>query len=193
MSIRRLFATAGAAALCLALAHLAFAPTPALAAEEGAASPEEVVKALQAASDTEDFAKLVSLIHPEDRPEMAAGMMMAGSMAAAFSDDAEAAGKELEAVLSKHGLEDKADGPPPGAEGDMKAAAKAAFEGVDLVAFIPDMFTFMGKYMDGKKKGPLAGGEMTDLEVEGDTATAKAGDEKVRFGKVGDRWFIRME
>jgi len=75
----------------------------------------------------------------------------------------------------------------------MKAAAKAAFEGVDLVAFIPDMFTFMGKYMDGKKKGPLAGGEMTDLEVEGDTATAKAGDEKVRFGKVGDRWFIRME
>ena len=73
----------------------------------------------------------------------------------------------------------------------MKAAAKAAFEGVDLVAFIPDMFTFMGKHMDGKKKGPFAGGEMTNLKIDGDTAMA--GDEKVRFAKVGDRWFIRME
>jgi hypothetical protein len=96
-------------------------------------------------------------------------------------------------VLSKHGLEDKADGPPPEAEGDAKAAAKAAFEGVDLAAFIPDMFAFMDKHGKGTKKGPFADGEMTNLKIDGDAATAMAGDEKVRFAKVGDRWFIRME
>jgi hypothetical protein len=58
---------------------------------------------------------------------------------------------------------------------------------------MPDLFDFLGRHMDQAKKDVLATGEIADLEIEGDTATAMSGDQKVRFGKVGDRWYVRME
>jgi hypothetical protein len=45
----------------------------------------------------------------------------------------------------------------------------------------------------GKKDGPFSTDKMENLKIEGDVATATAGDEKVEFGRVGDRWFVRMK
>ena len=41
-----------------------------------------------------------------------------------------------------------------------------------------------------EEKKPFALGEVTDYEIQGDRATAKAGDETVEFVKVDGRWYF---
>jgi hypothetical protein len=191
MATQRSTVTVGA--LCLAVAVSALAPQRVLAGDEGAASPQAVAKALQEAGKNDDFRKIVPLIHPDDRPMMAMVMLLAGGMAAAFSEDAESTQKEFQAILAKHGLGQLSELPEPEGKEAAQTAATKLFKNVDLLALIPDLFDFMNKHMKQPKKEVIEPGEIKDLQVEGDSATALAGDEKVRFGRVGDRWYVRME
>ena len=191
MATQRSIVTVGA--VCLAVAVSALAPQYTLAADEGAASPQAVAKALQEAGKNDDFRKVVPLIHPDDRPMMAMVMLLGSGMAAAFSEDAEGAEQEYQAILTKHGLGKLSDLPKPKSKDDARAAAGKLFKNIDLVALIPDLFDFMNKHMKQDKKDMIETADIKDLKVEGDSATALAGEEQVRFGRVGDRWYVRME
>jgi hypothetical protein len=61
---------------------------------------------------------------------------------------------------------------------------------VDLLGFMDAM----GKSQSGGTKKPIAlPPEVTDYEIDGDRATAKAGEETVRFVKVDGRWYVEPE
>jgi len=183
-------------AMSLVLLPLTLAPAPLVGGEEGAASPQELVQALRQAAAAKSISQMVPLIHPDDRPMMAFGMLMGAGFAAAFSDNAAAATADLEALQKKFGLEGTVNpsGPPPESQEEMAAAARKAFAGVDLVGLIRALIAFMDKHMkDADTPSVPKVPELESLKVEGDTATAVAGGEEAKFAKHGGRWYLRME
>ena len=226
---------AAALALCLCFALAASPLAAAAKVAAGAESPEALVARIEMAAAKGDIAEIAACLAPEDRAEMAlglvlgAGMMigfmgMGGDMGAAMAEGmGEAvAGQELSAedkakleqgkqemakkvaalqkrydeVLAKHGLADKLNNEAPleGDPGDPANLAKL-FAGVDDVALISDLwglFKDLGEGENISKSGPLAdGAKITDLKVQGDRATAKAGDEAVELVKIDGRWYAK--
>ena len=200
-----------------ATANAVPAPAPAPAAPktvEGGDSPEDVVKRAQAAATAKDAGALIRLLEPAERPTLCAGMVMMpkmlegmkGMMAGmAGGEDPKAkaalAGIEaligdLEAVNTKHAVKTPELDPtkPPD-----EAVLRQAFEKVDVAAYLTDIFATMEKHKDampGKQGGPFddmgkkMGGEITDLKVEGDRATAKIAGGAAEFVRADGRWFI---
>lgn len=234
LSHRSPCATALALVLSLALAASPLAAAAQVAA--GAESPEALVARIEQAAAKGDVAEIAACLAPEDRAEMAlglvlgAGMMigfmgMSGDMGAAMAEGVgEAmAGQELSAedkakldkgkqdmekkaadlqkrydqILTKHGLADKLNNEAP-LEGDPEDPKnlERLFTGVDDVALISDLwglFKDLGEGENISKSGPLAGGaKVTDLKVQGDRATAKAGDEAVEMVKIDGRWYAKV-
>lgn len=142
--------------------------------------------------------------------EMAAGV--AEGMADAFGEGettdeqraaveegrAEMAAKtgELEArytaILDKYGLAERLEGDPP--EGvDQAEAMRAMLAGVDDVALLGDLFGLLegigeGDAMSGESKLPE--GPIEVVSVEGDRATARAGDQTLGMVRIGGRWYF---
>ncbi len=227
-------ASALALALSLALATSPFAAAAKVAA--GAESPEALVARIEQAAAKGDVAEIAACLAPQDRAEMAlglvlgAGMMigfmgMSGDMGSAMAEGMGEAvtGQELPAedkakleqgkqemekkaadlqkrydqILTKHGLADKLNNEAP-LEGDPEDPANLArlLSGVDDVALISDLwglFKDLGEGENISKSGPLAGGaKITDLKVQGDRATARAGDEAVELVKIDGRWYAKV-
>lgn len=105
-----------------------------------------------------------------------------------------------EAILQRHGLKDRmeamqAEGGEGGETGGSpEEAIGKLLAGVDERALITDLMGFMSALGEsqgqGDKKPIDLPGEVTDYKIEGDHATAKAGDETVRFVKVDGRWYF---
>jgi len=104
--------------------------------------------------------------------------------------------KRYDAILAKHGLKEKlGDGAPEPPEGMAPgAAARQLLAGVDDVVLRRDLVAMLEQLGEG---GPQPGnftmtrGEITDLEVEGDRATARSGEETVELVKIDGRWYFK--
>lgn len=129
---------------------------------------------------------------PQQKAEMEKSKKEMAAKAKKLQDD-------YEALLKKHKLADKFnDGPPPGEPGPD--SAKKLLKGVDDVALLKDTMAFMEKLDDGKGKMEKKDEKIfkdippvTDYKIQGDTATAKAGDKTIGFVKVGGRWYARAD
>jgi hypothetical protein len=103
-----------------------------------------------------------------------------------------------EAILQRHGLKDRMEAlQAEGGEtsgGSPEEAIGKLLAGVDERALITDLMGFMsalGESQGQEEKKPIdLPGEVTDYKIDGDHATAKAGDETVRFVKVDGRWYF---
>lgn len=144
--------------------------------------------------------------------DMGAGM--AGDMAEAFSDEdmtaeqkaeAEAAEREAaektaavkaryEGILRQHGLGDmlsEEEGDPEG-EADLQEM----LEGVDEIALLSDLMAFLEEIGDEEEEAPGEGSpfdlpdEIGEIDVQGDRATATAGDETLEFVRIDGRWYF---
>jgi hypothetical protein len=153
------------------------------ATPDGAATPEELTQNVQAASKGEDMAALVRLIHPEDLQYMAFGMLLEASYLAGESDDAEASKKELDALADKYDIKE-----PESLDSDaLDQMAREVFKGVDLKAFMPELFAVLKKY---EWSIPIK--KLENLKVEGDTATVTVDGEKQRLERIDSRWYLRL-
>ena len=106
--------------------------------------------------------------------------------------------KRYEAILEKHRITEAMndDTPVPDEPEARRAALAKALANTDEIALITDLMAMMGELggEEGMKSSPVdLGPEVTDYEIEGDRATAKAGDEVVRFVKVDGRWYVEPE
>ena len=116
--------------------------------------------------------------------------------------DAKAKTAELQAryesILQKHGLKDRMEAmQAEGGEsrgGSPEEAIGKLLAGVDERALIADLMGFMsalGESQGQEEKKPIdLPAELTDYKIDGDHATAKAGDETVRFVRVDGRWYF---
>lgn len=145
-------------------------------------TPEEAFSAFKKAGETEDWKGMAMVLTPESQDGMCA-VMMIGAAFAGMTD--EAAGKEVEAIMAKHGI----------TEDSMSPEAKSP-PIKDKPAFIADMMSFMSKHADDSEDGSDMGmpkGELTDLKIDGDSATAKVDDEPISFKKINGSWLIHMD
>ena len=103
-----------------------------------------------------------------------------------------------EAILGKHGLKDRMESmQAEGADssgGSPEEAIGKLLAGVDERALIVDLMGFMnalGESQGQEDKKPFSlPAQVTDYKIDGDHATAKAGDETVEFVKVDGRWYL---
>jgi hypothetical protein len=163
----------------------------------------------------------VRLVAPDDRPIMAfMGLFMAkmapamGEMAVQFAPDeaakAEARGKldalkgALDKVMSTHGVDlTKADDATmqgmmgqgePDAE-KVRAFFQENFASLDSGAFLTDVFATIAEHGSSRQAMSLSKGfqgELKDLRIDGDRATATADDDDIVFVREAGRWFISL-
>ena len=103
-----------------------------------------------------------------------------------------------DSILQKHGLKDRMEAlQAEGGEssgGSPEEAIGKLLAGVDERALIVDLMGFMNALGEsqgqGEKKPFSLPEKVTDYKIDGDRATAKAGDETVEFVKVDGRWYF---
>ena len=107
-----------------------------------------------------------------------------------------------EVILERYGIKQRMEAMQAESEGGESSggspdeAIGKLLAGVDERALIADLMGFMtalGEAQpgggDGKKPMDLPG-EISDYKIEGDRATAKAGEESVEFVRVDGRWYF---
>ena len=198
------------------------APAGLQAATMGSESPEALIERLTDALEREDFAELIRCIEPEGREAMAAMLTMIPLMMIAFASMAEMMAEDMQAaageepgepagvspefaqlrdgfagVLAKHGLSDLL-----AEEEEMDfEAMDAVFADIDHAAYIEDVARFLSEVdpdEDGSPREmlPLPMDEevrITDLRVDGDTATAQWADEEIEMVRIDGRWYLKLD
>jgi hypothetical protein len=104
--------------------------------------------------------------------------------------------KKYEATLRKHNLEEMvgADAELPTGEG--MAALHTLFKDTDEIALAEDLLGLLKESGQGEMKEDarppgVPQEKITGLKVEGDKATARAGDETVELVKIDGRWYAK--
>jgi len=165
-------------------------PPPVITAGDGAQSVEAVVKQMQSGAQAGKGGQVLSVIYPTERPAYAQGVAMALVFLPMSSIDnekeADRITKELDAFFAKHQIQ------PP-----FSRDPAELFKGVDLGAFVSNAMAFMKSHAKkGEKTAdalPVPAGRPENVQVTGDNAVATLSEKEVKFTKVSNRWFIRLE
>lgn len=123
----------------------------------------------------------------EQKAELEASQKQAAEEVAAVQ-------KRYEEILDKHGLSELMEED----EAEEEADLAQLLEGVDEIALLRDVMSFLEEIGDDAEDeaeedgGPLdIPDEVTDIEVQGDRATARAGDEELEFVRIDGRWYFK--
>ncbi len=105
-----------------------------------------------------------------------------------------------DAILTKYGIKQRMEAMQAegegGAAGSPDEAIGKLLQGVDERALIVDLMGFMESLGEAKPDGAEEKkpfdlpAQVTDYKIQGDHATAKAGDETIDFVKVDGRWYF---
>jgi len=110
---------------------------------------------------------------------------------------------KLRAVLAPHGLSGLVDAAAEPGSGDDEAMERA-LEQADMVVLTEDLMTLLSEIDDdeggeeGEEQGspadeakpPWVDEEITDWQIDGEHATARAGDETIDLVRVDGRWYV---
>ncbi len=142
------------------------------------ASPQKAYDAFAAAAAKGDWQAMASSLTPESQDMMGVMLMLPAGMMAAFD---ESAGAEFEQIIAKHGInEDEID--------PMMESLPVK----DKPAFIADVAAWLAKQGGDTSDMGIPTGTLTDLSVNGDTATAKVDDEPISFKKINGGWYVDL-
>ena len=186
--------------LCLLL-------TPVLAGQiKGGDSPQAVFKAAQAAGAKKDFSKLAKLVAPTEQPMLAFGTDMAVGMFVEFYEGEKAADmkKKYQKIQNKYKIktknEDKSEKlqitqetPQEVIDAHMRKRAKRLYGHVDAVKYVPDLMGIMINMPEMADQSFFPQEKLSDLKIDGDHATGKAGEKSISFIREGDRWYLTAD
>ena len=165
-------------------------PPPVITAGDGAQSVEAVVKQMQSGAQAGKGGQVLSVVYPTERPTYAQAVAMTLVFLPMSSlgneKEADRLTKEVDAFFAKYKLK------PP-----FSREPAELFKGVDLAAFLSDAIVFMkGHTKKGDKPTdalPVPDGRPENVTITGDAAVATLSGKEVKFTKVSNRWFIRLE
>jgi|GEM_PF-3523808 len=193
--------------LFLIFSMLGLCLTPGLAGEtEGGDSPQAVFKAAQAAGAKKDFSTLAKLVAPTEQSMLAFGTDMALGMFVEFYEGEKAAElkKKYQEIQNKYGIKSKNED-----EGEklhiteetsqevidahMRKRAKKLYGHVDAVKYVPDLMEIVLNMPEMADQSFFPQEKLTDLKIDGDHATGKAGEKIISFIREGDRWYLTAD
>jgi len=193
--------------LFLILSMLCFWVAPALAGEtEGCDSPQAVFKAAQAAGAKKDFNTLAELVAPTERAMLAFGTDIAVGMFVEFYEGEKAAElkKKYQEIQKKYKIktEDEDEGeklhvtqetPQEVIDAHMRNRAEKLYGHVDAVRYVPDLMGILISLPEMAAQTFFPREELSDLQIDGDHATGKAGEKSVSFIREGGRWYLTAD
>ena len=187
--------------------------TPSWAApERGGTTPEEVFNRFKAGAEAQNWKEIAACISPDGLAEMNAMMVVMGGMMVAFAnmgeEMAESMGdqeqaqsatqevsgleKKFEALLVRHGIDAKAMEEVPVEGDELPEAFKSP-------AFFADIMGFIDELPDDKEgnasESPFSApkGQLENVVIDGDRATATVGGEPGEFVRVDGRWYLELD
>ena len=193
--------------LLLVLSLLVLWFTPVFAGETaGGDSPQAVFKAAQAAGAKKDFGALAKLVAPSEQPMLAFGTDMAVGMMVEFyeGEKAEALKKQYQEIQSKYGIKDKdeddseklqvtQDTPQEVINAHIRKRANKLYGEVDAVKYVPDLMGIVMNMPEMSGQTFFPQDKLTDVKIDGDSATGKCAGRNVTFMREGGRWFLTAD
>jgi len=153
-------------------------------------TPQAAFDAFKKATKDDDWKVAAALMSPESQSMIAAGFTIGASFMTMADEEK---GKELKKLLAKHGVDLEAE-PEPGDEPAGPEALTAPIK--DLPAFIGEIVAWMDKQKDGADKGFPEMGELGEVSVDGESATASVSTERgpqpIEFRRVNGSWLIHL-
>lgn len=174
-------------------------------------SPDDVFNAAKAAMEEKDMEAFMECLTEESQDVFAGGIAMVSVMMKAFSglggqdEKAKEAFTKIDKVMADHGLTEEfmknmQDAKPSSPAEGFKELLKPV---KDKPKFVSEMMAALESMGDKGSSGPGDGfmGELTDVKIDGDTATGvavgkkdgKEEKEDLNFKKVDGGWLIHLE
>ena len=162
-------------------------------------SPQSLFDSMASAAERKDLPTLCHAFTPQAQVDMAAGMI---SMAASANMNPMIDAEDLAPVLEKHGIA-QSDLPTLGAQ--MQDQALTLAQGLDDPAsFAGDMLAALppqlGSAAMAAGMGAAGNATLTDLQIDGDTASAKvtsagqaSDEERIPFVRIDGKWYMGTE
>jgi|GEM_PF-3239214 len=142
-------------------------------------SPQAAYDAFSKAGQDGDWKALAAALTPESQEAMAAMLLLPAGMAAAFN---ESAGEELEQILERHEL-----------SGDALEGGASNLPVKDKPAFIADVAEWLMRQGGDSSDLGIPLGDLADVEIKGDSATASIGGEPISFRRMDGGWLVQLE
>ena len=156
-------------------------------------TPEAVYVAMVEATKNKDYKTMAELSTPDTQALMAGGMIFGAGFMTIEDENKE---KELKELLGRHGIDMDDEAEPP-ADMSPEEAMKAMVEPVeDLPTFIDEIMTWMDKNSDDDSGGFAELGELGEVTVDGDSASAGGetdqGPQPIEFRKLDGSWRVHL-
>ena len=75
----------------------------------------------------------------------------------------------------------------------MRKRAKKLYGHVDAVKYVPDLMEIVLNMPEMADQSFFPQEKLTDLKIDGDHATGKAGEKIISFIREGDRWYLTAD
>ena len=181
--------------------------TPVLAGGTGGGdSPQAVFKVAQEAGAKKDFSTLAKLVAPTEHAMLAFGTDMAVGMFVEFYEGEKAAElkKKYQKIQKKYGIKTKdeddgeklqitQDTPQEVIDAHMRKRAEKLYGHVDAVKYVPDLMGIILKMPEMADESFFPQEKLSDLKIDGDKATGKAGEKSISFIREGDLWYLTAD
>lgn len=193
--------------LCLISIGLALWFVPVLNGQtEGGDSPEAVFKAAQAAGAKKDFSALTKLVAPSERPLLAFGTDMAVGMFVEFSEgeNVDELKKKYQEIQDTYGIKigDETEGetlqitqdtPQEVIDAHIRQRAENLYGHIDVVKYVPELMELVVNLPEMAEQTFFPQEALSDLKIDGDLATGKAGEREIKFIREDGRWFLTAD
>jgi len=174
--------------------------TPLFAGEDEDAI-RTVFKAAQEAGVKRDFGALAELVAPSERPMMAFSSDFGVSMFVEFYEGpkAEELKKKYQAVQDKYKIKEENDDdqlkitqdtPQEVIDAHVRKRAEKRYGHVDMVKYIPELMAIILDMPEMAGQPFFPQEELGDLKIEGDQASAKAGEQTISFIREEGHWYL---
>jgi len=173
---------------------------------QGDNSPQAVFKAAQAAGAKKDFGALTKLVAPSERPVLAFGTDMVVSMFVEFyeGEKAEELKKKYQEIQSKYKIktenesEDEKlqitqDTPQEVIDAHISKRALKKYGHIDAEKYVSDLMGIVINMPEMAEQTFFPQEEFSDLKIEGDVATGKAGEKKIKFIREDGCWYLTAD
>jgi len=171
---------------------------------ESGDSPQTVFKAAQEAGAKKDFSSLTKLVAPSQLTMMAFGSDFGVSMFVEFYEGPKATElkKKYQETQKKYQINYKDEGeklqitqdtPPELIDEHMRKRAENKYGHVDVVKYIPELMAIVLDMPEMAEQPFFPQEKLTDLKIDGDNATGKAGEKSISFIREDDRWYLTAD